>query len=1166
MRIKRFDLKAFGPFTDRVLAFDSKTPGLHIIFGPNESGKSSSLRALKALLYGFDERTPDNFLHSNDKLLVGGVLETGDGRSIHFQRRKKRKADIIDMDGNPLDTQDLFPFLRGVAPEIFESLYGIDHETLVRGGEDILAQKGEVGQALFAAGAGISSLRHVIEKFENEAKDLFKPKGTKPEINKAIKRYKDLQKEAKRQTLSIKEWKDKQKELKNAQVSLDQLEAERFEKNKELKRLERLGQAIPELASLKNYKAQLQELGDVTLLPPDFSDRHQQVSREIREAKLQLEKDSARLLKLDEKKKAISINKALLNRAEQVDDFHQRLGEYRKGLKDKPRLDGMRISLAREAAESLKQVRPDLPLKKAEELRPVLAKKRTVQTLRSKYEGINQQINQAQKQIKSAERELRETEKSIAKLPEMKEAEGLSRALKLAQKAGNFDVQVQSGMSEVEDGKKRCLAELKRIGLWSGDLPALMELSLPLSETVQQFEKRYSDIAQERRDQEKERKTARKKLNDATAELKKMEYAGEVPSEEELAKIREKREQGWQFIRRQWLDGEKECEESQAYHPEKSLPEAYEGYVVRADHIADRLRREAERVANSASLRAQVETLENSLAENDKIKADLDSRARQLNEAWSLVWEQSGITPLSPKEMSGWLADIDKLRYKAGEIFKKEKETAQDRRRRRELKDGLLQELQAMGEEDIPVEETLDPVVVFAEAVLNRILSGKENRKILHERKKKAQKTLKQAREDHRVAREDVTQWREQWEKALSGLGLADEISPPEAPDMIDTLQDCFNKLKEADDLKKRINGIDRDAQELEKEVKALIEEAVPDMGDMALEQAVLQLRTRLSQAQKAKTLYEQYAEEADSLEKEISKGKKTLKSAEEQMDELVRIAKSEKPEELAEIIIQFNEYEQLKKKISDAEETLTKIGAGTKIEELDRQAAEVSADELPGRIDALQQELEERINPEIIHISQTIGEIKSKIKAMDGSAEAAEAAEKMEQELAGIRRLGERYVRVKLASRILQQEIERYRDEHQDPVLQIASKYFSGLTLGSFEGLRTDIDDKGDPILVGIRPDGAWVKIKGMSDGTRDQLYLALRLGTLEWRLKSNEPMPFIVDDILINFDDDRSRATLEGLAELSKKNQVILFTHHGQIVSEAKKLEKNDAQIHEL
>ena len=176
----------------------------------------------------------------------------------------------------------------------------------------------------------------------------------------------------------------------------------------------------------------------------------------------------------------------------------------------------------------------------------------------------------------------------------------------------------------------------------------------------------------------------------------------------------------------------------------------------------------------------------------------------------------------------------------------------------------------------------------------------------------------------------------------------------------------------------------------------------------------------------------------------------------------------------------------------------------------------------------------------------------------MDGSAQAAEAAEKMEQVAARIRRLIDQYARIKLAAMVLKDEIERYREEHQDPVLRIASRYFSELTLGSFEGLRTDVDDNGNPVLVGVRQDNTRVSVEGLSDGTCDQLYLSLRLATLEWRLEASESMPFIVDDILINFDDDRSKATLKVLADLSEKNQVILFTHHSRIVEEAKNIQE--------
>lgn len=103
MKINRLELKAFGLFTNQVLEFQSQNPGLHIIFGPNEAGKSSSLRALKAWLYGFPERTTDNFRHSNDQLLIGGCLQGRDGEELSFFRRKKRKADLLDAAGNPLD-------------------------------------------------------------------------------------------------------------------------------------------------------------------------------------------------------------------------------------------------------------------------------------------------------------------------------------------------------------------------------------------------------------------------------------------------------------------------------------------------------------------------------------------------------------------------------------------------------------------------------------------------------------------------------------------------------------------------------------------------------------------------------------------------------------------------------------------------------------------------------------------------------------------------------------------------------------------------------------------------------------------------------------------------------------------------------------------------------
>ncbi len=183
----------------------------------------------------------------------------------------------------------------------------------------------------------------------------------------------------------------------------------------------------------------------------------------------------------------------------------------------------------------------------------------------------------------------------------------------------------------------------------------------------------------------------------------------------------------------------------------------------------------------------------------------------------------------------------------------------------------------------------------------------------------------------------------------------------------------------------------------------------------------------------------------------------------------------------------------------------------------------------------------------------------------MDGSDRAAALADQAQGILAGIRSDAERYVRVKLAGRILRDQIERYRSENQGPLIRRASEHFAALTIGSFAALMTDFDDKDEPVLAGVRPDGQRVHVQGMSAGTRDQLYLALRLASLEKYMETAEPMPFIVDDVLVDFDDRRTEAALQALAGLAGKTQVILFTHHAQLVGQAQQLQAA-VQVHEL
>lgn len=66
------------------------------------------------------------------------------------------------------------------------------------------------------------------------------------------------------------------------------------------------------------------------------------------------------------------------------------------------------------------------------------------------------------------------------------------------------------------------------------------------------------------------------------------------------------------------------------------------------------------------------------------------------------------------------------------------------------------------------------------------------------------------------------------------------------------------------------------------------------------------------------------------------------------------------------------------------------------------------------------------------------------------------------------------------------------------------------------------------------------------MSRGTREQLYLAMRFGLIEEYESRAEPLPVIMDDVFVNFDDDRKPRVVEILSEFAKDRQVLLLTCH--------------------
>jgi uncharacterized protein YhaN len=186
--------------------------------------------------------------------------------------------------------------------------------------------------------------------------------------------------------------------------------------------------------------------------------------------------------------------------------------------------------------------------------------------------------------------------------------------------------------------------------------------------------------------------------------------------------------------------------------------------------------------------------------------------------------------------------------------------------------------------------------------------------------------------------------------------------------------------------------------------------------------------------------------------------------------------------------------------------------------------------------------------------IGGDIADAEAKLRSMQGSDAASVAAESRQQALADMGDAIERWTRLTVGVRLLRAAIDMYRERKQAPLLQSAEKMFAALTLDEFKALRIDYGRADLPVLTAIRQNDEVVPVEGLSTGTADQLFLALRIAALEQYLETAPPFPFIVDDLFVNFDDARSAAGFKILGDLARKTQVVFLTHHVHLLDVAR------------
>ncbi|MCP4605365.1 MAG: AAA family ATPase, partial [Proteobacteria bacterium] len=1051
MRIDRLDLIAYGPFTDKSLNLSDGDSGLHLIYGDNEAGKSTSLRALIAWLFGIPARTNDNYLHSNPQLRIGGKLRLSDGNELDFVRRKGTKGTLLELGTDDvLDDSILLLFLPGGIDEtLFTKLYGIDHGRLVAGGQELLNQSGDLGQALFSAAVGTASLREILSDLKNGSEKLFTPRGGAKLVNQAISSFKEAQKQIKYSILPVAEWKRLQKELADNLSDIGQVEDDINGKSKEKSRLERLDRVKGALAERRAIMTRIEELGEVLLLPENFDEKRKAASDNLQTATEAKERAKKKLSRLMEESESLNVRNELLENEEEILAIHKELGAVEKSIRDRPQQDGKRSLLRNEAETRLKAVRPDIDLDGADQLRPLLNNKKRILGLAQKHSLLNQKEENAQTTLRDGEDEQELIKKELgAQSQSNLELNELKAAVAAARKAGDLEQRLADSQKRASDDNAACDSELFRLGRFSGTIEALLKVAMPVSETLDTGEKQLDELSEKIRGYSLKQKELEEEQKQAVQDLKALLSTSDVPSIFELEESRSVRNIGWNLIKSKYIeetDVEKDIAE---FAPDSDLPTLYEQKVDVADHISDRLRLDADQVVKRADLEAKIENLKSLLN-------DITERNRKANEAkeahqkeWDAIWEPLGVDQGTPREMKQWLLKVDNLLANVQSANTVSGDAKKLTEECQILKEAISLQI-AKFDDSINIQEmSIEAMINICEQRVEQEESSLELRRQLENSLGDTKIRIKRTREELKSIENDQSNWIQEWDQAIDGLGLKPDVHPEHATETFDKLVEFFEKFDKSEDLRKRIFGMDQVVDKFEKKVVEFTDGIGFKRDGQEASTIAAQLNRDLNEAREARVSLKKIETQSKEINGEIEDADITIRTANEQLALLREQAGVETDGELESASESSRNMRDLQQKLDTVKLELTRNGDGLSIQELEKEAIESDIDAIEGELDRVSSELKElQANRDTLRDQRQT--LQNEIAAKDGSAVAANASEEAEQQLATMVSGVEQYLRLKISALILEQRIEDYRKKNQAPVLARAGELFSKLTMG---------------------------------------------------------------------------------------------------------------------
>lgn len=1153
MRINQLNLIRYGIFTGRSITFPPPPPGqpdLHIVYGTNEAGKSTALSAFLDLLFGIETRSPYGFLHPYPTMRIGAQMEVNGVARTFFRIKKPQNSLLADGD-KPIPDSVILGELGGVDRPTYATMFSLDDDTLEAGGESILASKGDLGQLLFSASAGLSDLAQKLADLRAEADAFYKYKGRNTELAELKARLADLKKQRDDIDTAASEYARLVEDCDRLDRQYEEALSERGRTLARRDECRRHISALPRVVALQNLRDRIAPILQIPEAPSNWAGRLPDLQKSDIELETKAAGLDADVSCFAQEFEAIVVDDRVLNLADRIAHLADLHARYVTADKDIPKLQLQLREVETEVANIVRRVDAE-PGTEPGVLLLRTAITSGLRDLMEKRSGIDKYLATTEEELAMACDRLAAAKAKLAGQVGEPPSGGSGSSTELASilaSARANDWTARCRLAERRRGERGSVLaeEMRKLKPWSGEALVLRDLATPDPDDIARWKAAMDNAERKigRHSEEADRLAADERR--LSAEIEAATNITGVLNDQQAAEIRAAREEAWANHKR-------------TLNLESA--EVFEGRL-RRDDIAT-----GSRIANATEVAHLIET-NKALA---GVQADLAAARRSQekaaetlqgvqNEIATAIRAVSSSLPdnWSLARLEAWLERRDAAIKTIGELETAERDLREAEQDGDNIRLRLLDAAKQVDVE-IPPSTGTETILSLLQVVIDSEAEFNALRRDIADRKQDVVAREREAKKAKTADRE----WQDAWTTLCGECWLGHERPAPGVSAMRETLK-ALDELAplavRRASLSDRIDKMEGDRSRFSAEVEALATQLHIQPAP-ALELSS-QIATSLENARSAKKAKE---EARGRLE-----GAKTRRRSVAKAVELHNVHKAEMStffgvESLDEVDSKLQclkERKDLQQQIiAQEQEILVATGAASiadaeqMLQQMDRSAIEAEVAQLDGRFADQDRRVSELFSQRQI--------VRDRIDAVGGDDIVARLDEQRRTTLLEIEQGAKRYLRLRLGVAATEQALRIYRDKHRSAMLARASNAFKMISRGAYQTLTTQPDKDGE-VLVAVGANGSSKIATDLSKGTRFQLYLALRVAGYEEFVQTRSPVPFVTDDILETFDDFRAAEALNLLAEMAKVGQVIYLTHHRHLCDIATRVCPS-VQIHEL